>query len=135
MSAFQAEKWANRLILAMASGGIDVPPEAVRLGMSVIAAFGLSRALGAIPWPAAEPLLDEMMGCVKYLPDPSKPGLLRPPNADDDIEEVETIYLLRSEVFELHTGFSPAAAIRTLVAAARIEITSGTPTSQEQSAP
>lgn len=125
MDAVRGEKWATRALLAVASSGVDVPPEVMRMGMGAIAAVGF-RALLTMTFADAEPLLDEMMKCVEFVPDRKKPDVTRALD-NDDIDEVSTIWLLRSELVELHTGFSPAAFLSTLGRAA--STTSPTPDS------
>jgi hypothetical protein len=114
MSARRAEEWGTRAFLALARSGVDIPDYAEGSGMASLAAIGL-RALGRIAFDEARPLMDEMMRCIKIVPDPSKPAFIRDLLDDggdgDDIEEVMTRAWLKSEVFELHTGFSIAAAI------------------------
>lgn len=128
-SALRAEKWATRALLALASSGMDIPPEVVRMGAGAIVAVGF-RAMLTMAFADAEPLLSEMLQCVQVMPDKSKPDVLRPLD-DEDIEEVSTLLLLRSEVIELHTGFSPADFLSTLgkSAAAPTPDSSDTPTS------
>lgn len=108
MSATQAEKWAARALLALGRGGFEYSAELRSVGMSAIAVAGLG-ALLRTHYEDVEPLLDEMMACVQIYPDPkaSFTRALYP----DDIEEVYTLAILRSEVFELHTGFSVAGAL------------------------
>lgn len=103
MPAVQAERWAMRAFFAMANAGVDLPDDVADAGMAALASFGL-RALGAIRWEDAEPLLDEMMGCVAFVPDRAKPEQTRK-LMDEDIEEVSTRLELRRAVWELHTGF------------------------------
>jgi hypothetical protein len=89
------------------------------------------KAFGSIPWELAEPLLDEMMSCVRFIP-PAKnvePMALLP----DMIEEVTTLLSIRKELLELHLGFSLAAKLsnlRTLVATK-----TGTDSSDTQTSP
>lgn len=109
MPASKAEKWAARAFLALANAGIDIPDDAVGSGMAALAIIGI-RALGRVKFAEAEPLMDEMMECVQFMPDPLHPQVIRLVE-ENDIEEVSTRAWLRSEVFELHTGFSVAAAI------------------------
>ncbi|EBP8102013.1 hypothetical protein AOS06_03795 [Salmonella enterica] len=85
MSASHAEWWAMRAIMAMGRGGVELPEE-------------------------ARPLLDEMMECIQFVPDPKNRGIRRP-LIEDDIEEITTRLNLRAEVFRLHVDFfSPAAS-------------------------
>lgn len=117
MGAVQSEKWATRALLAMASGGIDIPPEVLRMGMGAVLAAGF-RSLMTMAFADAEPLLDEMMQCVSIIPDPKRKDVTRPLD-DEDIDEVSTLLLLRSEIVELHTGFSIAAFLSNMGKAAQ----------------
>ena len=108
MPARQAEEWAFRALMAAARAGLDIPEDMASGGMSVLASVAL-RGLMGMPWTDAAPLLAEMMGCVRIVPDPSKPNVVRPVD-DEDIEEVATRLKLRMEVWTLHTGFSMPAA-------------------------
>lgn len=112
MAADRAERWATRAFFAMTANGVDVPPELLNLGMGAIAAVGV-RSILTMQFEEAAILLDEMMECVEVLPDPRRPDFTRPLDSDD-IEEVTTRLMLRSEVFELHTGFSVAAFLSEL---------------------
>jgi hypothetical protein len=127
MPADQAERWATRLYLAMSRSGLDLPDGMTDWG--AILAYGALRGLGSIQWQDAEPLLSEMWGCVQIV----ETAVTRPPTADD-IEEVSTRYRLRSEVIELHTGFSPAAMLSALAAEVmKGRNSSSTPTSPDPS--
>lgn len=129
----QGEKWAARALFAIGRAGqADMPDDLrddlQRAGMAGIAAIGL-RALTAVRFEDAEPLLDEMLQCVTFVPDPAKldqvslkpiaRGLI-----ESDIEEISTILFLRSEVLEVHTGFSFAAFLSTLGEAAKERLNS-----------
>jgi hypothetical protein len=107
MSADQAESWGMRALLALAKSGVTLPPDIEKSGLAGAASMGL-KALSGLPWEAAKPLLDEMLGCVKCIPDPGKPHITRP-LIEDDIDEVKTRLKLRMEVWNLHTGFLMAA--------------------------
>jgi hypothetical protein len=104
MSAYDAEVWAQRALLAMAQSGVPIDEEVIRAGLGAVTAVGL-RALLTMGFDDARPLLDEMMTCVEFVPDRSKADISRRPDADD-IEELSTLLALRAEVVELHTGFS-----------------------------
>lgn len=107
MSAMQAERWAMRAFFAMANAGVDVPDDVADAGMAALAEFGL-KALGAIRWEDAEPLLNEMMECVSFVPEPAKSDQARK-LMDEDIEEVSTRLELRKAIWDLHTGFFSTA--------------------------
>lgn len=104
MSAYDAEVWAQRALLAMAQSGVPISEEVIRAGLGAVTAVGL-RALLTMGFADARPLLDEMMTCVEFIPDRSKADIARRPDAED-IEELSTLLALRAEVVELHTGFS-----------------------------
>lgn len=112
MSAAASEKWALRALGAIANSGMEIPAELMQLGMGTLVAVGF-KGLLTMQFDDAEPLLDEMMACIAILPDPKNPNVQRPVD-DEDIEDVTTRLLLRSEVFELHTGFSPAGFLSKL---------------------
>ena len=99
MPASQAERWAIRVILAIGKAGIEIPEGLASQGMAGLAAVGL-MSLPRIPFADAEPLLDEMMGCVQRI----EVSAIRP-LVEDDIEEVGTRFKLRKAIFELHTDF------------------------------
>lgn len=108
MPASQGEAWATRAILALMSGGVDLPEGYENLGMAGIAEVGL-KALGQLDYQTLEPLLAEMMGCIEIKPNPADPNLKRT-LIEEDIEEISTRIKLRAEVWKLHTGFLQAVA-------------------------
>lgn len=107
-SAFDIERWAMRVLLAAASSGVDIPNGADMDGAAGLASVGLG-ALAKIKWVDAEPLMEEMLSCVKIMPTPSKPHIVRDVMGDD-IEEVKTLFELRKEIFNLHVDFFTNAA-------------------------
>lgn len=105
MAALQAERWALRALHALAGSGVELPDNLGQMPMAQLAALGL-KALSGVPFEVAEPLLDEMMACVSYVPNPQKPDAEIALNmADDIIEEVTTAMQLRKETFMVHIGF------------------------------
>lgn len=108
MSASQAEWWALRALMAMGRSGVEVPDNMRDMGMAALAVEGL-KAVSRIPPEEARPLLDELMGCVQYVPNPADRSVKRP-LIESDIEEVATRLKLRAEVFKLHVDFFNAAA-------------------------
>lgn len=108
MSAVQAERWATRAFFALMNAGAEIPPDIAEAGMAGIAKMGL-QAFSKLPYEATENLLLEMMGCVQYIPDPTKPSVVRY-WMNEDVEEVMTLFLLRKEIIDLHTGFFTNAA-------------------------
>lgn len=106
MPAAQAEKFAFRLLLALANTGVDIGDVMASDGFAGIAAAGIG-ALGSLPYETLEPMLDEMFGCVKFVPSANAPAR---PLADGDIEEIKTRFMLRSEILKLHMGDFTSAA-------------------------
>jgi hypothetical protein len=113
MSATQAEKWALRALLALGHAGFVIPPDLAAAGMAAMAVVGINSLL-QVSWIEAEPLLDEMLGCVKIKP--SEQAEVRP-LVETDIQEVSTRVRLRKAVWDLHVDFSSAAALLTSLSA------------------
>jgi hypothetical protein len=130
MSAVAAEKWAARALSAVGRSNLNVPDDVSSMGMAAIAMIGI-QALASVQFADAEPLMDEMMGCVQIAP---SAGIVRP-LFEGDIEEVATLATLRGALIELHTGFSIAGTLSKLRgAAAKPSSELTTPTSPELSA-
>ncbi len=110
MSAVKAEKWAIRVLIALVNSGLDLTDEEAGGGMAGLSAVVNRGAFkfsgGGLSFAEIEPLLDEMLSCVQI----AEPKITRS-LTEDDIEEVATVLLLRSEVLKLHTGFSLAERI------------------------
>lgn len=130
LPAVQADKWANRALSAIGRANHDIAADLGTFGMAGIAVVGL-RALMSVPWDELEPLLEEMMGCVQIVPSSGMARAL----IEGDIEEVLTFSWLRSEVLDVHVGFSLSAALSTWVSALKKAAVSNlTPMSQQESA-
>jgi len=125
MPAVRAEKWATRALLAISRSGVDLPEDLANAGMAAIAYGGL-KAITSCSFDDAEPLLDEMMACVTIRPDPALEYAR--PTIDEDFEEMATILQLRDRVVSLHTGFSIAAELGKLGAAAKKSMTASNDT-------
>jgi hypothetical protein len=130
MSALQAERWAMRAFLALAAAGADIPEGIEEQGFVGLVTVGLSSFKG-VSFYDAEPLLDEMLGCVRVVPDPGNPAIVRAMNGQDDVEEVATLLELRREVLRLHVDFSKVAALLTSRAATKPPASPTTPTSPD----
>lgn len=117
MSAAQAERWADRAFLCLAHSSVDLPAGVERAGMAGI--VGIARLLGHIKFPELAPLMDELLTCAQFVPNPREPSYVRAIDDNaDDIAEVATRQQLRAEIMALHTNFSLAAVILNLLAAA-----------------
>jgi hypothetical protein len=102
--AVRIERWATRALFALTNAGAELPDDIEGAGMAGLAAMGL-EALQRLSFPEAEPLLQEMLECVQFCPDPKNPDVIRFVDWENDIEEVSTIFVLRKEIFVLHAGF------------------------------
>jgi hypothetical protein len=123
MDADKGERFAARALLALSRGGIDLPEGIFATGFAGLAnimpyllVVGL-RSLHGAQWAEVEPLLDEMMACVQFVPPGTNadPQLLQPlfQGENAQTEEVTTRFMLRKEVVQLHVGFSLADAAST----------------------
>jgi hypothetical protein len=133
MPAKVGEKWANRCFLALAASRTDLPAglrSATGSGRGMRDVASIARMVGHISFPELEPLMDELMLCIRFLPDASDGKYKDPVDAfpfsiplideggdSDHIEEVSTRHFLRSEVLDLHTNFTLPSAILNLIAA------------------
>lgn len=104
MPAVQAEDWATRALLALATAGTDIPGDIEGAGMAGIAVMGV-QALSGLKYDDVKPLMDEMFTCVQICPDRQNPNVVRAIDGED-IEEVSTRLILRKAILELHMGFS-----------------------------
>jgi hypothetical protein len=133
MPAMRVEGWAQRLLKGLGRAGVEIDDESMGSGVMALVAIG-AKALTQLDWSDAEPLLAEMLSCAQIVPDPARPQVARP-IIESDIEEVATLLKLRSEIVEVHVGFSIAAALSILGAAAKERKSSDTPTSHSSSEP
>lgn len=126
MPAAQAEAWGHRALLAIGRANVNMPADLSGTGMAGLFILGLQSLISA-SWSDVEPLMEEMFECVQICPSPEKPDIRRRllPNGDD-IEEVRTRLLLRSEVFALHTDFSVADFRQTLEKVLGLKLASST---------
>lgn len=132
VSALQAEKWCQRAVQGAMKGGLDIPLNLASHGARAIMSYGIT-ALAVMPWSDAEPLLDEMLQCIKIVRDPKHPEMSFK-FLDTDIEEVATLLELRQEVANLHGNFFVPGAPSTSTSEAPAESnSSNTPTSHPRS--
>lgn len=130
MSAWQAEEWGYKALIALQNAGLDVQPST---GMAGLAAQGYEK-LNRLSFSELKPLLNEMFECVQRVPDPKTRSVVRA-LVEDDTEEVMTRVQLRAEVLSLHTGFSFAERLLQRISATPSPASSDTPTSPPASAP
>lgn len=104
MPAYKAEKWLGRLLLILASK----PSSLIGLSEGV----SVSSLVEGVKWETIEPLLEEMMNCVEISsilkPEKTPTSFRALKLEEDDIEDVQTLIMLRKETIELHLGFTLA---------------------------
>lgn len=126
MPAARAEKWAARFLFAVGKG-VQIDDDIASRGIAGVAEIGLN-VLSSINPDEAMTLLDEMIACAQFVPDPEHPHVTHP-IGEDDIDEVTTLAYLRAEIFELHTGFSFADMVskgKAMAATTQPELTART---------
>lgn len=132
MSATDAELWAADALQGLLASGIELPDGIEHEGMATIASLGF-QALSRIRNDLLRSLMERMMDCVGFIPDPKRPEMYRASRTlggqlapmggmiEDDIEEVKTRLELRMAVWEIHTNFSFAAVRSRLAEAATLQ--------------
>jgi hypothetical protein len=117
MPADKAERWAIRLLLALANAHAKVPEEQAMAGLNglnitipQLLVQGI-RSLAGLRFEDAEPLLADMFSCVQFMPPGMEAGVSLASGDASQIEEVSTRMTLRYEVLQLHLGFSLADAL------------------------
>ena len=106
MSVIDADNWANRALLAMIRGGVDVG----NLDFSNINTSGgmleLARVviagLGNMQEKIATDLLNELLDCARIVPSGGTP---RDILLDSDIESIKTLWQIRKEALMIHIDF------------------------------
>lgn len=139
MVASQGEKWAMKALLAMLHNTvIDLPEGWQQAPMMVVAGIGIAKLLAGIPFSTMDELGNELMGCITPQALPNMQGnieqlSIRRSLVEADIQEISTRAWLKSEVFELHTGFSVADVISRSITSMKEQIYNLTQTSPEPS--
>lgn len=112
-----ADRWAQRLAFAATGGGGSLPADIRGIGWEGIAIVGINTLLrGSVDPDVMIPIADELLDCVKFVPDPKQPASARAINDKvDDVEEVQTRWWLRDQVVSVHTGFSFLEALSRIV--------------------
>lgn len=101
MPLLKADRWAQRALLALAGGGVDATSLDMNGGMLEMAKFAF-KSIGGIDPETGAALLDELLECVQIVPSGGTP---REIEFDSDIEDLQTLWVLRKESLFLHTSF------------------------------
>jgi hypothetical protein len=139
MPASQGEKWATKALLAMLhNGSVDLPEGWQQAPMMIVAGIGILKLLAAVPFSVADELGSELMACITPVALPNLNNQIEKLSLsrsliEEDIQEITTRAWLKSEVFELHTGFSITGAISKSIASMKDQIFNLTQTSSEVS--
>lgn len=114
--AARADNWMQRLAYAFNKNGGQIPMNVTSIGWEGIAIIGINTFLRGNVDPAIMiSIADELLECVKLIPDPAHPESARPATAEDDIEEVATRWWLRDQVVSVLTNFSFIDALSSVV--------------------
>lgn len=120
MSAWKLERWIFRAVIqiARASGESvsDLSIEDAQTALKKLAkgrdadsgAQKIVNIIGGLDYEEAEPLLDELLGCCKLIPDPSNPLMtmdMTEQTAEGQIESPLTLIRLRVEAAKLNLSF------------------------------
>lgn len=137
MSARKAEMWGAKALNALARSNVQIPDSVMGAGIVGVWVMGV-KMLFAMDFVIIPELLDEMMACAEFCPEPiGNPNYRRSLVGDlaveDDVEEVATRIHLREQIFKLHVGFTPAEAISKLTSALSPQASSSAPTSPASS--
>ena len=103
MPATRAQEFADRVFFAAMNCGVKLPGDIGKIGMAELWAAGLAVA-DKIPYEWARPMLEMLMECVDI---PTDVGVYRK-RVESDIEEITTVFRLRTEALKLHFGFFSA---------------------------
>jgi len=125
MPAAKAEKWAIRAFMALSRSGVEVPTGIASLGIVGVFMVGF-QAFRYASFVEIEPLMDEMMTCIKAMPDPQNQNKSRA-LVDTDTMEIQTRWDLRKEILELHAGFTMAELASMLADSAKKLTTTSNP--------
>ncbi|MGZ8442538.1 MAG: hypothetical protein ACXWXZ_03980 [Candidatus Binatia bacterium] len=108
MGASRAQRWARRTFSGMIRAGFEVPQEIVDMGIAGLFSMGF-KSFFSIDDDRQDQLFNELMTCVRIIPDPAKPNVIRD-LIEEDIEEYVTRFKLEWEVINLHVDFLAIAA-------------------------
>lgn len=113
MPATKLETWLIRALLLLAGSGIEVPVGAdMQKAGAVLAQGGLSM-LGAVNFDKAKPLLDDLLGCChRVLPEGGEMQVTES-TVDGYIEDVRTLFRLRTEALKLNLDFFGSGVLAT----------------------
>lgn len=100
---YDTEFWAMRAFGGMLAAGVNMP-DITQASAEMLYHFGLASFMKIEPYLLKE-LLDEMMECVKLVPQPkTEPGVARD-LLPGDIDDIQTLFKVRIETVKLHLSF------------------------------
>lgn len=109
MPATRLMDWIAKALLLLAQAGADVPTGAgLDAAVKYFADNGF-KALGALDYAKAKPLMEELLGCC-YRQTGNAEERVTTATADAYIEDVATLFRLEMEAFALHFDFFQNAA-------------------------
>lgn len=107
MSAIKQERWINRVVaLFVSSNAKDMGSVQSILGSGKIES--IMALFNGLKYEDIEPLYNELLECVQYIPDKDNPSYTQPmtaKNADTVITDVRNLYTLRFESLKINFSF------------------------------
>lgn len=105
MGAYQTEKWCARALLLLLGGEMPEGMDTSNMtALGNLATAGLS-GLAKCDYAKVQPLLDDLLACCYFLPEKSSEQKLTPEYVDSVIDDVKTLFKLKTEAFKLHFDF------------------------------
>ena len=107
MSALQAERFATKIILAIANSGAEIEGNDTQgiEALQLLQKIGLAGIM-KLKYDQAEPLLEDLISCCSFVDKKTKTSVsLNSSNVDSIIEEISTLFKIRFEAFGLVFGF------------------------------
>lgn len=123
MSAWKLEKWMYRAAIQIAkANGMELAGESIEDAQNAMKGLQagdeggikwLANTIGGLDFEKAEPLIDELLSCAKFVPDTTNPGVemdLTTQTIEGNIDSPVTLMKLRMECLKANFGFFATAA-------------------------
>jgi hypothetical protein len=103
-AAVKTERWILRAVFGLGEAGVEIPPNILALGAAPTA-YAIASQVSKLPSELGLALADELMECVQRVEAKLDRSLV-----EEDVEDVTTLFRLKSEVLKLTFGFFVFAA-------------------------